>query len=224
MIFLSDPHFGDGGPGDDFGPPGGEQECALLNYIQRWRAEGQLVILAGDIFELWQFRYDDILRAHGEVILKLFAITDRYFVGNHDWERLNVLTYGVRGEVCGSVEGVWVEHGHLFDERVAKRPHLCRAGSWIIGRLEYVLPDADVWAERFAAWVGRTGRRAANERYVAKIAERAREHGCERAVFGHTHERGYYTSARDVRVRNCGTWTGGRRDCVEIETEVTSDH
>ena len=152
----------------------------------------------------------------------------RYCRGNH--ESLIPLGFVYRGvefvdyaifEVNG--QRVWVEHGHAHDELVARYPRLCRTVTNVVGKLERRWhPDVDVWAQRLFAWLSRTGRHGGNERYWPEVGFAAMEHDCERAVFGHTHQKdwdqGWYGSdATCVVVNNTGTWVNGKRDVTRIE-------
>ena len=235
MIFISDLHINDGSPADDFGPAGGSADEDLLVAVRGWREEGEQVCLAGDTFNLWQSLLRDIFRAHGPVIRELFSIVKVQVLGNHDWAMCGTQGFGSRwrgrkgfypayttGWVPWAVvEGIYVEHGHFHDPLIRRWPRTCAALSGGFGWVErHVWSDADVWAERAAAWLGGTGRHGPNEPYLASIAKRAAEHGCNRAVWGHTHKAGgpwlVPVGKKLVQVWNCGCWTNGRRDFVKL--------
>ena len=85
---LSDLHFGDGGPADDFRDNIKPMKRLLTHYLEnKYR-----IILLGDIEELWQFDLDMIKKKYDEEIYSLFrkfgdGRVIRVF-GNHDreWE------------------------------------------------------------------------------------------------------------------------------------------
>jgi hypothetical protein len=118
-------------------------------------------------------------------------------------------------------EKVWVEHGHRCDPLIRKWPRTCRVVCAAFGWVErHVWADADVYGERLAGWLGKTGRHGGNEVYLPHIAKRAAEHGCDRAVFGHTHQFGgpyvVKVGTTTVTVWNSGTWTNGKRDFLRL--------
>ncbi len=95
-IALSDLHFSDGSKADDFGPADGLADWELMDKIDQWKRNGDRVVLAGDVFDLWQADYRSILAAHGPVIRALFELVDVYVAGNHDWDLVGHTIQGVR--------------------------------------------------------------------------------------------------------------------------------
>lgn len=85
---LSDLHFGDGGPADDFRHNVETLKRMLSHYLEN----DFRIILLGDIEEMWQFDLDMIKKQYDEKIYSLFRKfeTDRVIrvFGNHDreWE------------------------------------------------------------------------------------------------------------------------------------------
>jgi len=85
---LSDLHFGDGGPADDF-HHNKETFKRMLTYYQE---KGYSIILLGDIEELWQFDLDQVKKEYDDEIYSLFRkLEDGHVIrifGNHDreWE------------------------------------------------------------------------------------------------------------------------------------------
>ena len=98
MIFLSDLHLGDGGPADNFGPPGGVAESALAARIELWQARKERVGIAGDLLELLKFSQKEVLKAHGSLIEQLLGLADFYVAGNHDEELQGQKFMGLRVE------------------------------------------------------------------------------------------------------------------------------
>jgi len=216
---LSDTHFGDGGPADDFGPTDGPQDFALAKVIDRCWQENRTLVLAGDIFELSQFNIFEIVRAHRMVISEIFKRAKRYAVGNHDIDLLRETLFDLKGEPYVIEGNLWIEHGHAHDELVRHHPRLCRAVTWLGGVAERVIDrDVDLWAEKVAGWFGHTGHWGANEGYLLPVIRCAAEHGCDTAVFGHTHQALTVPTESDqypgVKVYNAGTWTNGKQDVV----------
>ncbi|MCK4358843.1 MAG: metallophosphoesterase family protein [Candidatus Cloacimonetes bacterium] len=87
-VILSDLHFGDGGPADDFRHNVETLKRMLSHYLEN----DFRIILLGDIEELWQFDLDMIKKQYDEKIYSLLRKfeTDRVIrvFGNHDreWE------------------------------------------------------------------------------------------------------------------------------------------
>jgi len=83
---LSDLHFGDGGPADDFRHNVEAMKRLLSHYLEN----DYRIILLGDIEELWQFDLDMITKEYDEEIYSLFRKfeADRIIrvFGNHDQE------------------------------------------------------------------------------------------------------------------------------------------
>ena len=220
MILLSDLHLGDGSPADDFCPPGGQAEHDLRQALCAWRDAGLCIVLVGDVLDLWQASFGDVMRAHGEIIEELFSCASAYVVGNHDADMRTRPLCGLRGEPHLALSGVWIEHGHSHDPVVRRWPLVCKAVCGVVGWLERRLQgDVDLWAEQLGGWLGRTGRHGANDRYIRQVARCAAEHGCAQAVFGHTHAwlSGTVDAGTGVTIHNCGTWTNGHRDVVSLK-------
>ena len=83
-VILSDLHFGDGGPADDFRDNIEPMKRLLTHYLEN----NYRIILLGDIEELWQFDLDMIRKEYDEEIYSLFRKfeTERIMrvFGNHD--------------------------------------------------------------------------------------------------------------------------------------------
>lgn len=221
MIILSDLHMGAGDKADDFSGPDCLADVELLDKVTAWQEEGEKIVLAGDILDLWQADMWQILGAHGGAVQWLFSAAEAYIVGNHDSQMLGKKLYGLEGLPNLTVDGLWIEHGHAHDPMVGRSPLFARAGCWLGGWAERLIHhDVDVLAERLARWISRTGRHGGNARYFMAVAREALAHGCERAVWGHTHQLMQFCEVPlgDLHVANCGTWTGGRRDFLQISS------
>ena len=221
MIILSDLHMGAGDAADDFSGEDCQADIDLLDDIEMWKEAGEKIVLAGDILDLWQAEYWKVLQAHGAAVQALFSAAEAYVVGNHDSDALGKKLYGLEGLPSLVVDGLWIEHGHAHDPVVGRFPLLARAGCWLGGLAERVIHrDVDVLAERVARWFSRTGRHGGNARYLMTMADAAVRHDCTRAVFGHSHQFMQFSKVPigDMQIANSGTWTGGRRDFVQIQT------
>lgn len=122
---ISDMHMGDGGEADDFY----KNEPALLNALEHYRREGYILILLGDVEELWQFDLDRIVQRYdGSVYEKIRAFGDdrvHRIYGNHDFEwggfkdpsrvrsrKSKLAEEGLRMKDIGGRESILLVHGH----------------------------------------------------------------------------------------------------------------
>ncbi len=104
IVFFSDLHMGDGGPADNFAKNSVLFRKTLKHYID----DNFLIILVGDIWELWQFTKEEIALAYPEIY---FPLLDRIqLAGNHDRE----LKYRESLLITGN-ENILVIHGHQGD-------------------------------------------------------------------------------------------------------------
>ena len=216
---FSDPHFGDGGPADDFGPDDGAQAVALRAKCAEWKRAGDDVIAVGDIGEFWQFTQLEVQRAHGDTMDALKEVLSAYVRGNHDRKAtrdflgLEPLPYLILGET-------FIVHGDFLDWWVAHQPELCRRICNGVGWLERrIHGDVDVWASSAWHWFTRTGRHGRNAKYLGPLAQAGYERGCTRAVFGHTHEFGSSVAPVDGQImdlRNTGCWIGDEQGVVTL--------
>lgn len=83
-VVISDMHMGDGGTSDDFR----RNEAAVMRALRYYKNKGFILILLGDVEELWQFSADEIVKRYDESIYKSireFGDDKVYRVfGNHD--------------------------------------------------------------------------------------------------------------------------------------------
>ena len=222
LFLLSDLHFGRGDPADDFALRGSTSR--LHRFLRVRERNGERIGLLGDIFELWECGWEEILSAHGETVEYLFSLADFCVVGNHDWDLLGRKVFGL--EALPNLildDHIWLEHGHGHDRMVGRFPRLARAICAVGGWAERVIHhDVDKWALGAATWLGGTGRYGGNLRYLDPVAYEARGRGCDVAVFGHTHRAlspGLGMYGWSVTIHNTGAWTGGRGDYVRIERD-----
>ena len=82
-FFVSDLHLGDGSKADDF-----HYEAEFLKFLDFAKVNCEELIIAGDLFELWQCRLEKILIHHNRAIAGLLNFSRQkrltYIVGNHD--------------------------------------------------------------------------------------------------------------------------------------------
>ncbi|MCM8762833.1 MAG: UDP-2,3-diacylglucosamine diphosphatase [Candidatus Omnitrophica bacterium] len=116
-IFISDLHLGDGTRTDDF-----HRDKEFLGFLDFVEKEAKELIIAGDLFELWQASLDKILFKHKEVVKRLLGLKKKikltYLVGNHDYIPFTAFLdkeSGLDLEYSDKEKGIIAEHGHRYD-------------------------------------------------------------------------------------------------------------
>ena len=112
IVFLSDTHMSDGGPADDFS----KHEHLFCNMLRSYLPLGTIIVLLGDIFDLWECTdYEKILVAHPNAIglLEQFRQAGRLIQvkGNHDWE----IDYPEALILEVGDQKIFIAHGHQGD-------------------------------------------------------------------------------------------------------------
>ena len=182
------------------GANGHPADDATPGWREAWARVPDPKLCLGDMAELWQFRRDQIPAWVGTDV-----------DGNHD--------RGLSGKSVIRVGDTFFLHGRQFDSWPIRL--LGRPVAWLVGRLEWVWPDADL---RLADWFMRTfegGRHGRKERYARAAARYARWRGARQIVMGHLHRR-FDTVVDGVRVVCVGCCCNGRLDFVEVEVRTDS--
>ncbi|NQT95786.1 MAG: UDP-2,3-diacylglucosamine diphosphatase [Candidatus Omnitrophica bacterium] len=152
-IFISDLHLGDGSRADDF-----HRKDELLKLLEIAAKENFLLIVVGDLFELWQSDLKNIILEHREIIDKLLYLRRNgkllHLIGNHDHiPFVKYIGTGLGVELEYNDAGIWAEHGNQYDifnryqdPRLEKRNKWGRACAFVVGWMERLLhPDIDEW-------------------------------------------------------------------------------
>lgn len=144
LVILSDVHLG------TFGSHAKE----LLNYLSSIKPK--ILVLNGDIIDIWQFRKSYFPKSHLKVIKKIIDMTSKgtkvyYITGNHD-EMLRKFSDSIMGNFSILDKLVlnlddkkaWIFHGDVFDASV-------QHSKWIakLGGLGY---DYLILVNRFVNW------------------------------------------------------------------------
>ncbi|MDP2187485.1 MAG: UDP-2,3-diacylglucosamine diphosphatase [Sphingobacteriaceae bacterium] len=129
MVVISDVHLG------TFGCRANE----LLQYLNS--IEPGLVILNGDIVDIWQFRKSYWPKSHTLVIKKIFeflsaGIPVYYLTGNHDemlrrFSGLKVGNFHLKDKLLMELDGqeAWFFHGDVFDVTMQYSKWLAKLGA-----------------------------------------------------------------------------------------------
>lgn len=130
VVVLSDVHLG------TFGCHAKE----LLNYLSL--VKPKILILNGDIIDIWQFRKSYFPQSHLKVIQKIISLSTKgtkvyYLTGNHD-ELLRKFTdvsfgnFELLDKLILNLDGkkAWIFHGDIFDASITNAKWLAKLGGW----------------------------------------------------------------------------------------------
>jgi len=143
LAVISDLHLGRGDLADAFGHEDGE----FVRFLKWLERHFEKIVLLGDIFDVLtaprfgsqRAEFQQIRRAHPELVARLLSPPYIYVHGNHD--RAAQQVFAAPQEMVVEDHGVRIlfTHGHHFD--------------WIIHRVRH-LSDASVW---LGGWMRRLG-------------------------------------------------------------------
>lgn len=130
VVVISDVHLGTYGC----------QAKELLNYLNSIKPE--VLILNGDIVDIWQFRKRYFPKSHLKVIKKIITLASKgteviYITGNHD-EMLRKFSDTTMGKFrlvdkfLMDLDGkkAWFFHGDIFDSSIQNAKWLAKLGGW----------------------------------------------------------------------------------------------
>jgi UDP-2,3-diacylglucosamine pyrophosphatase LpxH len=115
VVVLSDVHLG------TYGCHAKE----LINYLKS--IEPELLVLNGDIIDIWQFRKHYFPSSHMQVIKEIFSLLSKgtkivYITGNHDeslrrYSGLELGNFQLQDKLVLEIDGkkTWIFHGDVFD-------------------------------------------------------------------------------------------------------------
>nr|WP_314838623.1 UDP-2,3-diacylglucosamine diphosphatase [uncultured Flavobacterium sp.] len=144
VVVISDVHLG------TFGSHAKE----LLNYLSSIKPK--ILILNGDIVDIWQFRKSYFPKSHLKVIQKIISFASKgtkvyYITGNHDemlrkFSDISLGNFALVDKLILTLDSkkLWIFHGDVFDASV-------QHSKWIakLGGLGY---DYLILINRFANW------------------------------------------------------------------------
>ncbi len=139
-VILSDLHFGDGGPADDFH----HNKEAMIRLLTYYCENEYSIILLGDIEELWQFDLDQVKKEYDDEIYSLFRkFEDGHVIrifGNHDrdWESPLDPVMKNPGKTKGAPEALKMKAGD--DEPIMLLVH---------GHQGNIESDKNSWSSKF---------------------------------------------------------------------------
>ena len=130
IAIISDVHLG------TFGCHAKEL-CQYLSSIKP-----KILILNGDIIDIWQFRKSYFPESHQKVIKKIISLSTKgtriyYLTGNHDellrkFTDLNIGNLSLLNKLVLDIDGkkAWIFHGDVFDATISNAKWLAKLGGW----------------------------------------------------------------------------------------------
>jgi predicted phosphodiesterase len=199
VLVISDIHLGDGTGSDDFQYQTfrkiKDAEKRLLAWIESLDVD--VLVLAGDIEELWQHRQKTIRRIYKEFFAFLARKKHVRIVGNHD------ITVLGREHIIlehGSFR-YFIAHGHQGNKMMLNP--FVRIGVRLVALLEKIVPSIDDMAQ-FAL---KTKESDLTADYARRMTGKY-----DFVILGHTHKAGAFGS-----YYNTGTCQHGRLEGVLID-------
>jgi UDP-2,3-diacylglucosamine pyrophosphatase LpxH len=130
VVVISDVHLG------TFGCHAKE----LLNYLSS--VKPKILILNGDIIDIWQFRKSYFPPDHLKIIQKIISLSTKgtkvyYITGNHDelLRKFTDVSFGnleLIDKLVLNLDGkkAWIFHGDIFDASITHAKWLAKLGGW----------------------------------------------------------------------------------------------
>jgi UDP-2,3-diacylglucosamine pyrophosphatase LpxH len=112
----------------------------LLNYLSSIKPK--ILILNGDIIDIWQFRKSYFPSDHLKVIQKIISLSTKgtkvyYITGNHDelLRKFTDVSFGnleLIDKLILNLDGkkAWIFHGDIFDASITHAKWLAKLGGW----------------------------------------------------------------------------------------------
>lgn len=226
LVVLSDLHLG------TFGCHAKE----LFSYLKSIKP--RVLILNGDIVDMWNFRKRYFPKSHLKVLKRIITLAQQgtevvYITGNHDemlrrFADMDLGLLKLRNAYSAELGGerVWFFHGDVFDASIQNAKWLAKLGGWSY--------DALIWLNR---WVNLALERMGREKFslskkvkdsvkkaVAFVAdfelaaaEWALARDYQRVVCGHIHQpqmRTITTKNGSIFYMNSGDWV---ENCTALE-------
>lgn len=102
IFVVSDLHLGDRGPRDNFTyMSNGTRHNEFLAFLDMVEEKNGRLIIAGDLFELWQSNMSLVLTSWDQLLHRLAGLRAIYILGNHDADLLHF---------CSNYSANWLNH------------------------------------------------------------------------------------------------------------------
>ncbi len=200
--------------------------------------EPKVLVLNGDIIDIWNFRKSYFPKEHLKVIRRLLKMASKgtkihYITGNHDealrrftdWKLGNI---HLRNHLLLKLEGkrVWFFHGDIFDHSIHQAKFIAKMGGWGYDLLIVM----NRWLNQILKKLGREkyslSKRIKNSvkgavKFIGDFERVASELAIEKeydyVVCGHIHQpimREVKTNKGSVKYMNSGDWV---ENCTALE-------
>jgi len=197
LIVLSDVHLG------TYGCHAKE----LLEYLNS--VKPRILVLNGDIIDIWQFRKSYFPKSHLKVIRKIIDFTAKgtkvyYLTGNHDemlrkFSGANFGNFMLEDKLVLELNGskAWIFHGDVFDASVQHSKWIAKLGGWgydyliLINRVvNWCLAKAGKEPYSFSKKIKGSVKKAVRfiSDFEATATDLAIENGYDYVICGHIHE------------------------------------
>ena len=196
----------------------------LLNYLKSIKPE--ILVLNGDIIDMWQFKKSYFPTDHIKVINRLLKMSVTgtkvyYITGNHDdllrrFSNISFENFHLRDDLILQYEGkkLWFFHGDVFDTTVVQARWLAKIGGKsydTLVRLNKVVNSMMKLLGRERVAFSKIIKMRVKEAvkfigdFEQKAIEIAQSQACNYVICGHIHTPQYKTSG-NVTYLNSGDW------------------
>lgn len=221
ILVISDLHID---PDDAFGTFQWDAD-SLICHIEKIKNEHDIeqIILNGDIFELYKYRYKEIAETQKKLIDYLNKPCFVHVKGNHDITRTQVLNHYMLRNSLGQT--IYIEHGHKADflngtkiGRFISKYLLCFLKKMMHNKLIHSLYFKLV---EYYDEIDRIPKKYNTYKYLKYALAKLKEYDV--VILGHTHKlethHTYYLNKKK-RYLNCGTCSLGRFQGIVLDTET----
>ncbi len=221
---ISDLHIGVPAGTDGFG----HDLVAFEAWCARLERDHDRIVLLGDVFQTDHVlvpgararaqQLADARRRAGALLQRFGGAGYHYVHGNHDEIAGRELDVPESLRLAADGVELLFTHGHQFDPVAKGAQWLADLGTWATGRLRRTRMVALArWLEArdVAIKHGRFGGR--DGPYARGAAELATRERADVVIMGHTHAAELHELGPTLYA-NTGTCSGGRRECVSIDT------
>ena len=221
LLIISDLHLGNG---DRFGTFGWDPSrfISVLDDIRTSYGIDRIV-LNGDLFELFKYRYEEVVKAQKKILQYFKSLDSVYIRGNHDFFCKDGVDYHRITNSQGQV--IHIEHGHNAD--LFNGTKLGRSLVHLGFRILRILSKAE-WVRRLYLSINESvdevnaiPRKYNSYKYLKYAMRLLKDY--DAVILGHTHKievhKTYYLN-RKKRYLNCGSCTLGRFQAVMFDTET----
>jgi UDP-2,3-diacylglucosamine pyrophosphatase LpxH len=252
IFVVSDLHVGDQGPRDNFyHMNNGHREQEFKNFLAYvWSHKGGRLIIAGDLFELWQSNISEVMTCRPWLLKKLGEMEATYQLGNHDADLKyfagksflypymfgNMTDEDITLDVGG--KRILITHGHKQDPYCASDvPGIGRIsaiyagiredrnGSPLVGKYGSKTVEARSlghWDRLSRCCRRLIGKPSATQEHRQAMCQTLVDSEADALIYGHTHEPGqFYHEDRPLPIYNAGTWAEKVNTFVHIKPDGT---